>query len=321
MLIEPPTPLIGTADQGGAFFNPAPGGVAGAGKPRPMSISEQLDRLAQQGMAIPDREQAAHCLRHIGYHRLRGYWHPFAIPRGAGDYVFREGTTFPEVIARYDFDRRLRALLADALGVIEVSVRAQWVHYLSNDPNGGPRAHLNPALFDHSEYTRNLAELKQNYLRIVPPDVAHWDTAPIWEVADTMSFGNLSKWYRSISARHLRNAIAGHYQTSHKVLVPLLYNMTLIRNTCAHHGRLWNLTFSAGFRMPRAWAAYGNPSQRARLYNRLVIIAGLMDIISPARRWPRRLLALLDEYPRVATARMGFPERWRRLSCWPSGAA
>ena len=187
MLIEPPTPLIGTADQGGAFFNPAPGGVAGAGKPRPMSISEQLDRLAQQGMAIPDREQAAHCLRHIGYHRLRGYWHPFAIRgAGAGDYVFREGTTFPEVIALYDFDRRLRALLADALGVIEVSVRAQWVHYLSNDPNGGPRAHLNPALFDHGEYTRNLAELKRNYLRIVPPRRAtNWDTAPIWEVADS----------------------------------------------------------------------------------------------------------------------------------------
>ena len=80
-----------------------------------MSISEQLDRLAQQGMAIPDREQAAHCLRHIGYHRLRGYWHPFAIPRGgAGDYVFREGTTFPEVIARYDFDRRRAALRAPA---------------------------------------------------------------------------------------------------------------------------------------------------------------------------------------------------------------
>ena len=46
--IEPPTPLIGTAHQRGAFFNPAPGGVTGAGKPRPMSISEQLDRLAQR---------------------------------------------------------------------------------------------------------------------------------------------------------------------------------------------------------------------------------------------------------------------------------
>lgn len=286
-----------------------------------MSISEQLDRLAQQGMAIPDREQAAHCLRHIGYHRLRGYWHPFAIQRGAGDYVFREGTTFPEVIARYDFDRRLRALLADALGVIEVSVRAQWVHYLSNDPNGGPRAHLNPALFDHSEYTRNLAELKQNYLRISPPDAAHWDTAPIWEVADTMSFGKLSKWYKSISAKHIRRAIAGNYQINHNVLVSLLYNMTLVRNICAHHSRLWNLAFSAGLQIPHAWDDYCNDSQRARLYNRLVIIAGLMDIISPARRWPRRLLALLDEYPYIPTDQMGFPERWRRLSCWQSGGA
>ena len=287
-----------------------------------MSISEQLDRLARQGMAIPDREQAAHCLRHIGCYRLRSYWHPFAV-RGAGgdDYIFREGTAFPEVIALYDFDRRLRALLADALGAIEVSVRAQWVHYLANDPNGGPLAHLNPALFDPGEYAGNLSELKRNYLQIARPEATNWDAAPIWEVAEAMSFGQLSKWYQSISVKSIRSAIAGHYRTNHIVLVSLLHNMTILRNVCAHHARLWNRTLPAGFRIPRAWAACCNPSQPARLYNRLVIIAGLMDIISPAGRWPRRLLALLDEYPRIATARMGFPERWRWLSCWQSGAA
>ena len=177
-----------------------------------MSISEQLDRLARQGMAIPDREQAAHCLRHIGCYRLRSYWHPFAV-RGAGgdDYIFREGTAFPEVIALYDFDRRLRALLADALGVIEVSVRAQWVHYLANDSNGGPLAHFNPALFAPSEYTGNLSELKRNYLQIARPEATNWDAAPIWEVAEAMSFGQLSKWYQSISVKSIRSAIAGHY--------------------------------------------------------------------------------------------------------------
>ena len=286
-----------------------------------MSISEQLDRLAQQGMAIPDREQAAHCLRHIGCYRLRGYWHPFAIQRGAGDYVFREGTTFPEVIARYDFDRRLRALLADALGVIEVSVRAQWVRYLSNGPNGGPLAHFNPALFAPGEYIGNLAELKGSYLQIARPEATNWDAAPIWEVAEVMSFGQLSKWYQSISVKSIRSAIAGQYRTNHNKLVSLLYNMTILRNVCAHHARLWNRTLPAGLRIPRAWADYRNPNQPARLYNRLVIIAGLMDIISPARRWPRRLLALLDEYPYIPTDQMGFPDHWRRLSCWPSGGA
>lgn len=279
-----------------------------------MSIPEQLDRLSRQGMAITDREQAAHCLRHIGYYRLRRYWHPFAMRRAEGG--SRPETAFGDVITLYDFDRRLRALLADALGCIEVSVRSQWVHYLYNARGGGPQAHLNPALFDAREYAGNLAKLKDNYLKIDPPAAADWDTAPIWEVAEAMPFSQLSKWYKSISVRSIRRAIADHYQTNHRVLVSLLYNMAILRNICAHHGRLWNRALSAGFRIPRAWVADCNAGEPARLYNRLVIIAGLTDIIGPTDLWPQRLLALLDEYPSIPKDRMGFPNDWRRRQFW-----
>lgn len=282
-----------------------------------MSIPEQLDRLSRQGMAITDREQAAHCLRHIGYYRLRSYWHPFAMRRAdGGGGLFRAGTAFSDVIALYDFDWRLRALLADALGSIEVSVRSHLVHYLSNARGGGPQAHLNPALFDAREYAGNLAKLKDNYLKIAPPAAADWDTAPIWEVAEAMPFSQLSKWYKSISVKSIRNAIAGHYWTNHIVLVSLLYNMAILRNICAHHGRLWNRALPAGFRIPRAWAADCNADEPARLYNRLVIIAGLMGIIGPTDRWPSRLLALLDEYPSIPKDRMGFPNDWRQRQFW-----
>ena len=71
----------------------------------------------------------------------------------------------------------------------------------------------------------------------------------------------------------------------------------------------------------REQVAHCNASQPTRLYDRLVIIAGLMNIISPACRWPQRLLALRDEYPRIPTARMGFPDHWRRLSFRQNGAA
>ncbi len=282
-----------------------------------MSIPEQLNRLARQGMAIPDREQAAHRLRHIGYHRLSDYWRPFLKPSAdGGDCVFRDGTAFGDVIALYDFDRRLRELLVDALGHIEVSVRAQWIYHLANDSDGGPLAHLNPALFVPREYPGNLDELKRSYRKIVRQDVQDWKAIPVWKIAKAMSFGQLSKWYKSISVKRTRSAIARTYEINHVILSSLLYNMTYLRNVCAHHSRLWDSSFHLGLRIPRAWAAHCNAIEPARLYNRLVIVAGLMGIISPADHWPQRLLALLDEYPHIPKDRMGFPDNWRRLPFW-----
>ena len=47
---------------------------------------------------------------------------------------------------RYHFDRELRALLLDAFGHIEVSIRNVWALHLSETEGGGPDAHLNRRL-------------------------------------------------------------------------------------------------------------------------------------------------------------------------------
>lgn len=175
-----------------------------------MSISGQLNYLARLGMAIPDREQAAHNLRHIGHHRLSGYWQPFRVQSAVGDdLAFREGTNFSDVIERYNFDVYLRSSLAEALGQIEVSARAMWASQLA--VRGGALAHLNPNLFTEREYGKNLPELEQNYQRIADRGSPDWNNATIWEVTEAMSFGQLSKWYGTISDRQTRSSIAKYY--------------------------------------------------------------------------------------------------------------
>lgn len=134
-----------------------------------MSIHDQLDRLVHLGMAIPDREQAGHCLLHIGYHRLSRYWQPFQAPStDGGDQVFRAGAEFSNVIAHYVFDGHLRSTVADALGQIEVSARALWAGYLSDE--GGSQAHLNQTLFTGERYWQHLDDLKQSYQRAAERD-------------------------------------------------------------------------------------------------------------------------------------------------------
>ena len=280
-----------------------------------MPISDQLNRLAELGLAIPDREQAAHSLRHIGYHRLSSYWRPFQVQStGGNDHTFRSGVEFGDVMEHYNFDGALRSTVAEALGQIEVSARALWAGHLASA--GGDQAHLNPALFSGPEYERKLDALQQNYERTAEPDSRDWRDATIWEITEAMSFGQLSRWYLDISARRTRNAIARHYRMNHIVLSSILFNMAHLRNICAHHGRLWNRNLYTGLRIPNALAAYCNLAAKEGIYNRLVIIAYLMDIIAPRDCWPSKLQALLDEYPGIPKDRMGFPHGWEEIPFW-----
>ena len=266
-------------------------------------------------MAVPDRDQAAHNLIHIGFHRLSGYWQPFLIRSDdSRNLTFRAGTEFSDVIAHYTFDGRLRSLLSDALGNVEVSARALWAGHLANE--GGDKAHLDPALFAGQYHQKKLDELRENYQRTAEPSGSDWSDATIWEATEAMSFGQLSRWYNDIAARRTRNAIARHYQLNNRMLSSILFNMAHLRNICAHHGRLWNRNLYTGLRIPKALTAYCNHGEPTKLYNRLVIIAYLMDIISPGSGWKQSIPALLDEYSYMPLDRMGFPVGWRRLGFW-----
>ena len=280
-----------------------------------MSVCSQLNRLADMGMAIPDREQAAHSLLHIGLHRLSNYWQPFQVrPEGGRERNFRAGTEFGHVIAHYSFDRHLRSTIADALGQIEVSARALWAGHLTEE--GGDQSHLNPALFTGHDYQEKLEELRQNYQRTAEPGGHEWNDATIWEITEAMSFGQLSRWYNAILLRRTRNAIARHYQLNHRMLSSILFNMAHLRNICAHHGRLWNRNLYTGLRIPNFLAAYCNPEAEDGLYDRLVIIAYLMDVIDPRGYWKSGLVDLMVSYPAISKDRMGFPENWEIMDFW-----
>lgn len=280
-----------------------------------MSISDQLKNLAASGMTIPDREWAAHYLQHVGYHRLSSYWHHF---RDQPDYgclgAFRAGIEFGDVIGHYRFDGYLRTTLTEALGHVEVSARALWAGHLADV--GGDKAHLNHALFTEKRYEQHLADLQQSYERTVEHGSPKWQDATIWEATNAMSFGQLSKWYNAINARHLRNAIAEHYGLNQHILSSVLYNLAHLRNICAHHGRLWNRNLYTGIRIPNILAEYCNNAAPHGLYNRLVMIAYLTSIVDPGAHWKSELADLMVSYPGISKDRMGFPNQWEDLDFW-----
>ncbi len=113
-----------------------------------LELPDQVGLLASRGLVIPDPQYAERVLRAVGYYRLSGYWYPYRKPSPTGvgrsdDLV--PGTSLDQVVHLYDFDRRLKLHLLNALERIEIAARVQVGHVLGRR---GAYAHLDPTNLD-----------------------------------------------------------------------------------------------------------------------------------------------------------------------------
>lgn len=216
------------------------------GKPA-TTHAQQVIQLQRRGMIIDDPTAAAFSLQHLNYYRLSAYWLPFEADHAT--HTFRPNTHFSQVLNLYVFDRELRLLVPDAIERVEVSMRSQWAYQLAH--HHGPYAHLDAALAFKSHLWRtNLEKLSTEVSRSDEPFIKHIrDTytealPPVWAACEVMSLGLLSRWYNNLRPMATRRAIAAVYGVDEKVLESWLRHLSLVRNICAHHGRLWNREFT-----------------------------------------------------------------------------
>ncbi|WP_105265490.1 Abi family protein [Pseudoalteromonas sp. T1lg76] len=289
----------------------------------PLSFEQQLDRLIERGMRVTDRPRALAYLRHINYYRLGTYWWSFI-----GDHnthQFKPDTSFESVLNLYVFDRELRLLLLDAIERVEVSLRTQWAYHVAKE--GGSHAHLNKELFNAKDFAHDsfldnlLSEVNRTSDRNIKKQAQKYQeaTPAIWIISEVMSFGWLSRCYGNLKRRRIRMDIAQVYDLNEAVLASFLHHLTTARNICAHHARLWNRDFTFRMKLPHNGPDYLIQSLNAHspreLYNTLVMLAFLLDKISPEHSWKSRLKALIDNHD-IDTAPMGFPEHWQQLPMW-----
>ena len=323
-LTIPPTPLIGTAHQGGfiiasPMLTPTYTNIGLPGPP--ISIGAQISWLSQRGLIIANRNDAAHFLGHVNYYRFRGYLEEFIDHTTNPPRAFLAGTNFQDAVTLYDFDSRLRLLLLDAFNRIEVSIRAQWTYHLVYTGQGGQLAHLNRNLFSKG-YFANLSNLHQTYQRHGKRNHGYdFPDCPTWAIAEIMSFGQLSRWYGDTD-RAVQRRVAAHFGVDARVLRSVLRHLAPVRNICAHHERLWDRDFATKFPIPKRLGtnrnpgAYFNNVDPGKLYNALVITAYLTRVISNTNDWARSVADLMNRNPSVSQTRIGFISGWQNLPIW-----
>jgi abortive infection bacteriophage resistance protein len=318
---------------------PRPRGSLPYEKP-PLSVEQLVDRLANRGLQIPDRDRAARYVRHIGYYRLSPYTIPFQ--QGDAEHQMRGGTSFDDVLDLYVFDRSLRLLVMDALERVEVAVRAALTDHMSTTYDDShwfmDSAHFRN-LGNHADFVRIVRKTGEDRLRGTPDAgedslvhrsaLEHYLTTygspelpPSWLMVETLTIGQLTSVYRNLSLRSDRTAIAGSIGLTAPVLESWMQTYVRVRNICAHHGRLWNVGLGVYPAIPTSaaisWLKSGALPERSRkrLYPVLVSLASVLDTISPHSSWAHRLHDLLIARSQMNLAGMGVPAEWTADPFW-----
>jgi len=297
----------------------------------PLSISEQLDQLTARGLFISDRAKAESALLGISYYRLSAYFVPFEVQRGE-THKYRDGASLRNVVDLYTFDHKLRILVFDALERIETAFRTQLIYHFSME-HGGWWFEDKALFYSKEAHVGFLEELDSEIYHSREVFIQHYKEQygdpkrpPAWIAFEVASLGQLSKLFRNLRPLPAKKKIAAYFGLGMPVLESWLECLAFVRNTCAHHARLWNKTLVKVPKKPEL-PAFPIPynarfgENGARVFTSFVAIQYCLKRIGTLSSFGQRIEVLLAEYPGIDRIAMGIPAEWESNPFWREPAS
>ena len=323
------------ANQAAPSFCPDSGTKATFDKPF-TSPPDLIPILESRGLIIHQPAEAIRWLEKIGYYRLSGYGLQYRLRDSTGKLIdhFSPGTRFEDLTDLYEFDRHLRLLVLDAIERIEVAFRSRMNDTLAS--LHGPHWFLDPSrfsdkrdektnnlIFDHQEFlVKAEEEARRNkeslFIRHYFKEYGSPVLPPCWMLAEALSMGTWSKAYGILAERSDQKPVADFFRASPPELISWIHALTNLRNTCAHHSRLWDRRFvTCPSRKGNLKTAVTNND---RLFAQIAACLYCLWSVEPTSHWFARLQSLIGQHPNLPIEAMGFPADWedRLLTLRPS---
>lgn len=318
-----------------------------------LPYEDQLARMLDRGLTTADRPGSISALKRIGYYRLSAYTYPFREPPTAKDVAsgrsraetFTPGSTLEDALRLYDFDRKLRGVVLQALQEIEIGFATKVGYTLGKRAADG---HLRPDALDssacgrqnregesaHATWLRRYEKLRDDAKdeEYVKRHLVHYrGDIPIWVATEFMDFGCLIRLYSLMDGRD-RKKIAlelGLRGNGSETLLRWLRALNILRNHCAHSNRIWNRsTVDVPPKIPdqvvpeqlRHLNDLDN-DRRQKMYLLLALAAHLDRAVNPASSWawsalPTQAKKLGNVGGMTLENTMGFPEGWHDFPLW-----
>ncbi|MDB1144957.1 MAG: Abi family protein [Alcaligenaceae bacterium] len=298
------------------------------------SVKDQVEILHSRGLIIEDTASALQFLRSVGYYRFTGYAYPFRDHTSVAIEKYHENTFFSDIKKLYFFDQQLRLLVLEGLEIIEIAVRTDISYQLGKQ---NPLAYKKEMYFERrftqcqrsqrvSNYEKLQQRLRDRIVREEKTDsikhhLVHYNDIPIWVVCEIWDFGILSNVFRGMKQRD-KDTIAHFYRLKNgKQLEACLHSFNIIRNICAHYGRLWNRAISKKTDVRTLGEEWHNLSNN-KPFVYFCLMKKMIDTIDPESQWGEIFLNLIETFPRfhantnVGLEEMGITIDMKNWSLW-----
>ncbi|MDU2571004.1 MAG: Abi family protein [Rothia mucilaginosa] len=311
------------------------------------TYEQQVDVLQGRGMLVGSREHAVQVLERVNYYRFSGYSYAFRQKAGSGQLLdtFIPGTTFEDVETLYEYDRNLRFLVFSHFSQFEVYLRSR-LGYLLGEVD--PLIYEDETLCDcqgnkrkkaWNKFTRKSKDLiKASKEAFVEHHYKQYGgKLPVWVVVEVLDFGALQNLY-SVSPRNVREGIAKELECTDPQLATWLNSLRVVRNICAHQGRLYNKLYPEPY-VPRVLRGgrvespkirevidlFGVPqdeenTEMSKTFGMLTLLKYLMD--QGGIGDTESLTQILKERPNISvpgvdiSRAMGIPQGWEETRLW-----
>ena len=285
------------------------------------TIEEQIAILEDRGLLIDDKKEAQQILSNLNYYRLSAY----TLTLRKED-KFYAGIHFSDIMQIYYFDMELRAALMYLLENIEISMRT-YIGYF-HAKKYGPLGYLEASAFENEEYfqkftddyTKAILEYGKKEIFVKHHKDAYDGKFPIWVLIELLTLGSLSRLFKNLP-KDLQNEICkSHYgKINSRYISNWLQGCTILRNICAHRGRLYNRQIPFSLRLGTNDKKIFNEQNISvnkackQLFIYLIVIRKLTANDMIWNTFAKCLSALIKKYPFVRLDYYGFTSDWQKI--------
>lgn len=276
-----------------------------------LTFEEQLELLKSRGLIVEDDNLALSILNRVNYYKLSGYSLGLR-----SENKFYEDTTFDQIYRLYLFDKHFSLLLVDLIESVEGIVKTQISYYL--DHNYGALGYLESENFKSDEWHGNFVELcnrnidRNKRLEFVKHNLRTYEKLPIWVMIEVVTFGEVSKLYGNMKSSDQSRIAKDVFGVASNKLKNWLEVITIVRNKCAHYGRLYNTYLSTPLNLYNDMLEEGLNSKS---YFALLVV--MKKLILKNEQWDsfvESLESLILEYDDILELnRLGFKSNWKYI--------
>lgn len=222
------------------------------------TYDEQIQILKNKGLKIDKTSANLRLLQRGNYYNIINGYKDLFIDKNVSTENFKTGTSFEEIIALSNFDKKLRTILFERLLYLETSIKSILSYKFSQ--KYGSDNYLLFANFNsfnkvnvkkttrakRAEQINNIIAKMQNVLaesiskkNYINHYILKYGYVPFWVLVNAVSFGTISRFYGLMKETDQAD-IAKEFSVNYQELGEYMKIMAFFRNLCAHDERIYD---------------------------------------------------------------------------------